>query len=564
MSPVIPSPTVAKNSPSSAGLTRHRLIVVSLALLSLILAWSYMAVISRTDPWYRNTDMNIHNMVDALAINADISPYGIDQPAVPLKYLLALDYRVRHYLGYLPVWNMKKFGASADPLQAIPPLIRIGRVHSRSLTLLLILAAATLTYAVTRKIETAGVTVILLCGAAGVLFHGLLTRPELLCVGLGNVLALGCAWRATSVRRWYQRHAWLFLAGLFGGLAALAKLPGVGYLALAYGWVWLAAMIPPETPEAAPRASPPESARFWAGLVSAIGGLSILWLLARLADRHEALGPVVILRLRIAAVSIGVLYPLLAFWEGRHRVGLFLVARGRDLALIGGGALAALSLSYFLLRGVLTEPRAAEYITGTLRVLVDPGPYMKSFVAADPRVGREFVTFVKETPFLFLGVTTLLLVVFCVRAVPLRLKAFCALLWIGAIGLTLLMSRRHFLAQYSIFPQVPLLIACALCFSALETIWQARRPAAGLHWASPLAIAAAFVVMLTVYFRLQPKYDEYQDDAALPVRDLTLTFLFDHDAHPAAYREVMKSHYGDRQQFSETLQRRLANPANRH
>ncbi|MDP2138461.1 MAG: hypothetical protein Q8J74_11485, partial [Candidatus Didemnitutus sp.] len=118
-----------------------------------------MAFISANDPWYRNTDMNIHNMVDALAINASQSPNTVDQPGLPSKFLLALDYRLRHELGLLPVWNLHQFGASPDPLHEIPALIRIARIHSRILVILLILAAAGLIHVVTRELESACLTV---------------------------------------------------------------------------------------------------------------------------------------------------------------------------------------------------------------------------------------------------------------------------------------------------------------------------------------------------------------------------------------------------------------------
>src|SRR4051812_48938204 len=98
----------------------HRQLVAGLAFGALLLAWFYLAAISRQDPWYRNTDMNIHNVADALPLNSGQSPAMVDQPAFPTKFLLALDYRVRHYLGFLPVWNLKKFGDSPDPLREIP------------------------------------------------------------------------------------------------------------------------------------------------------------------------------------------------------------------------------------------------------------------------------------------------------------------------------------------------------------------------------------------------------------------------------------------------------------
>ena len=85
-----------------------------------------------------------------------------------------------------------------------------------------------------------------------------------------------------------------------------------------------------------------------------------------------------------------------------------------------------------------------------------------------------------------------------------------------------------------------------------------------MHWTVPLALAAALIFALTIHARLKPKYFFYHDDLTLPVNDLTLTFLFDHDAHPPAYQQIMHDHYGSREEFAKTLQRYLSDPANRH
>ena len=536
----------------------HRLIVVSLALVSLVLAWFYMAAISRTDPWYRNTDMNIHNMVDALLINSDVRPNPFDQPAVPLKYLLALDYRVRHYLGLLPVWNLKKFGASADPLREIPALIHIERIHSRVLVILFILSAAWLAYTVTREVEPACFTVILLCGSSGLLFHGLLIRPELLCVGFGNVLALACTWRALTARSWWGNHAWLFLAGLLVGLSTLEKLPGICYFGLCYGWCWLAALTSP--PGSAPRRTRPP---FWGGLLPAAGGAAALALLFLLGKFHEALGPVVITRLRFAAVLIALL-PLLLAGLGRRGLGLFTQHRGRELALLGAGVLSALLVSHLLLRGVMSEASAAGYFSGALHFIVDPAPYMKDLLYAKQESGHAFMMFVDHAPFLFVGATAIAIGAGLVRSIPLQLKAFIALLWVGALGMTYVMSKRHHLAQYDIFPEVPLLLVLTLSLYAFAASWQERHRANAGHWAVPLVFTAGLLLMLTSYFRVRPIYDHYQSDADLPVNSLTLTFLYDHDEHAEAYLTIMKTHYGSRDAFAKTLQQYLADPAHRY
>ncbi|MDP2137331.1 MAG: hypothetical protein Q8J74_05710, partial [Candidatus Didemnitutus sp.] len=74
---------------------------------------------------------------------------------------------------------------------------------------------------------------------------------------------------------------------------------------------------------------------------------------------------------------------------------------------------------------------------------------------------------------------------------------------------------------------------------------------------------AALALTLTVYARLKPKYAHYQDDVTLPVREHTLTFIFDHDAHPATYLQIMRDRYGSRKEFAATLEAFLADSAPR-
>ena len=79
-----------------------------------------------------------------------------------------------------------------------------------------------------------------------------------------------------------------------------------------------------------------------------------------------------------------------------------------------------------------------------------------------------------------------------------------------------------------------------------------------------MAAGIAFALVLTAYPRLQYKYERYQSDATLPVNDLTLTFLFDHDIHTATYLKIMREHYGNREQFARALDQYLADPAHRY
>ncbi|MBI2813948.1 MAG: hypothetical protein HYX71_06665 [Opitutae bacterium] len=554
--------TPPDNTPRPIPLQTGRWPAVLLSLAVLVLTWFSLGAISRRDPWYRNLDMNSQNTADALALNSGLSPNLIDQPGVPMKYLLALDFRARHFLGQLPVWNLKKFGDSADPLREIPALIRAGRTHSRILVMGFILAAAALAYSVSRRPAAACLTVILLGGSSGLLFHGLLTRPELLCVGFGNVLALLCTWRGTLPGPWLRNHLWLLLAGFFGGLAALAKLPGVCYLVLGYGWCWLAALTAGKNAPvpASPRA---EEDGFWRGLLPAAAAVGVLGLLFRLsALQDDELGAVAVGRLRFAAVAIGAL-PVLALWPGRHPVWRFLLARSRELALLGAGALASFPVGYLLLRSIQPEPAALDYIARTLHLLADPAAMVRIH-AANPEVGKVFLIFVRQDAFLFLATPVLVATLLFVPRVPSRLKAFLVLLLAGGVGLTLLLSKRHFLAQYSLFAQAPFLLIWALGLHQLaewtEQTWGPWRRRLAL--VAVIGVVASF--LLTAHRRTHLKYTNYQDDAMLPLNNFSVTFLFDHDAHTPTYLRIMREHYGNREQFVRALEAYLANPDNRH
>jgi hypothetical protein len=554
--------TLPDNTPRPAPPQSGRWPAVLLSLVVLVLTWFSLEAISRRDPWYRNLDMNIQNTADALAINSGLSPNLIDQPGVPMNFLLALDFRARHFLGQLPVWNLKKFGDSADPLREIPALIHVGRTHSRILVLGFIIAAAVLAYSVSRSPAVACLTVILLGGSSGLLFHGLLTRPELLCVGFGNVLALLCTWRSTLPGPWLRNHLWLLLAGFFGGLAALTKLPGVCYLALCYGWCWLAALTAEKTAPVpiVPRA---KEDGFWRGLLPTAAAGGVLWLLFRLsAFQDDELGAVAVGRLRFAAVAIGAL-PLLVLWPGRHPAWRFLLARFRELALLGAGALATFPTGYLLLRSILPEPVALDYIARTLHLLADPAAMMK-ILAANPQVGAVFLTFVRQDAFLFLTTPALVAALAFIPRVPPRLKAFLVLLLAGGVGLTLLLSKRYFLAQYSLFAQAPFLLIWALGLPQLAG-W-AKNSLVPWRRRLALVVAAGVVAafLLTAHRRTQLKYEGYQDDAMLPLNAFSLTFLFDHDTHTATYLRIMREHYGNREQFARSLDAYLANPDNRY
>ena len=63
-----------------------------------------------------------------------------------------------------------------------------------------------------------------------------------------------------------------------------------------------------------------------------------------LVSLPDALSPSAVLRLRVAAV-LAVVLPLGSLVHGRHRPASFLLDRSREMALLVGGALAALTLA---------------------------------------------------------------------------------------------------------------------------------------------------------------------------------------------------------------------------
>ena len=539
-----------------------RLTVVLFATASFVLAAVWLTGISQIDPWYRNTDMNIRNMVDALSLNSDLPPNQHDQPGVPTKFLLALDYRALHFAGQLPVWSMRKFAASPDPLRQIPALIRAERLLSRLTLLAFILAVGRLAYLATRNPPAAGLSIILLCGSPGILFHGMLSRTELLCVFFGNILALLCTLQATGTSRAGKKHLWLFLAGIFGGLSALEKLPGAVYLAMCYGWCWLAATTPTaRSGDTEPKAE--ESDGWWWGLLPVAASLFALWMLYILTPVQGKLGVVALVRLRLAATAIGVL-PLLSLWPRSGRLWSFGAERGREFSVLAAGALAALPLSYLLLRAVLSKPTATTYLATVLNFLINPASDLPR-LADNPHVGQVLLQHLLPSAWLLLGTVLGVLCCWLVRGVPRQRQAFLTVLLAVAFGMLVLLSKRHFTIHYSIFYLAPLLLTLGLSLSTLAGWLQDRHPGSvTLRWSPPALAALAFGLVLTAGPRARQYYANYQDDAQMPVSELTLTLIFDHDALTPAYLNTMAERYQDRAHFRAAIDRYLSDEANRY
>lgn len=528
-----------------------RRLILALALLSLGVAWSCMTNLAGTVPWYRHTEANFPALTDSLALNSGIAPARAGERGLLPSYVLALDWRIRHHLGLLPAWNIPTLAQTPEPLPAIRELVRLERIHSRLLVILMLLGGGVLACAILPGLESGCFTLALLAGGAGLLYHGLVVQPELLGVGLGGVLALLCAWRGTTASRWWSHHFGVFLAGLCGGFAALAQSSGFFHLLVVYAWCWLAALTRPGVR--------PGPSGIRVGLLPTASAMLLLWL-AHEAAVLGATTAVTAERLRAVALLAGLL-PLLALWEGPGRIGGFLRERASELALLCGGALASLALGYGALRAILPAEAALACWAGQLEILFYPGPFLENLLTAPPGIAREVARFIRENPFLFAAAAALTLVACVDRGVPVRTKAFIGLLLAGTLGHLWQLAHVRYVDSASVAVQVPLLLLCSLALLALGP-WPHR---ADRHaWMAPLILVASLVLLATVPWRLRVKSPQATAEDNPAVSGHTVTHLFDHHAHPPAFRQMMRHHYGDRTGFAQALGQYLADPAHRH
>ncbi|MBX3750691.1 MAG: hypothetical protein KF897_11440 [Opitutaceae bacterium] len=551
--------TTPSAHPPPARRYQHLLMMACLALLSLGLSWHWMRSLSAEDPWYRNTDMNIHTIADALCLNSGFAPGVVAHPAAPSRYLLALDFRLRNEFGLLPVWTLKRFARSAEPLRELTRLVHVGREHSRLLVIAFMLVAAAFVRSVTGRFDLACLAIVAFGGSAGLLFHGLLLRPELLCAGFG-LIALHLAWLAMATPRPASRALWLLLAGVAAGLALLSKLPGLLCLGFAGVWCLLAPLLPklPGREDPARRSAPG-----WGAALCLAAGLAVLTLLLLPVSGRALLDPAGAARLRPAVLFV-TLAPLLHFLGAQRPVPRFLVDRAHDLALLVAGMLVALTGWFALLRLVMAPDQAADYMAKILNTVCYPDTWMEIYThpGAAHRL-QELWRFILDAPLLFaLGAAFTLGLAFMSR-IPARWRALQLLLLAQALTFALVMGSREFLEQYSVFTQTPLLLIWPVGVAALTSLASLPADAPGNDWPAALAGTAALFLSLTVVLSLGPKYRSFQDDATLPVRDLTITFLYDHDMHPPAYLKAMKQRYPTRVDFRAALDHHLADPANR-
>ncbi len=538
----------------------HRGLLIGLALASLCLAWFWMGRIPAQGTWYRNANMDVENIAEALSLNLGLGTGVVDEPAATTRYLLALDLRLRHDLGSEQVWTAKRLSRSAGPLADLARLVRIERQHARILVVLFVLLAAGCVGHATGRFASACLATVLLSGCSGLLLHGMLLRPELLCVGFGGVLAMHCAWLAQTSRRPDARALWLVLAGTCLGLALLSKLPAVLYLAVILIWCGIAPLLPLVDGGPSPATRLPSIRTLAVALTASLATLGMLHLLG---SRSSLLDPTALDRLRLLAVSAALLPVLLLLPAGirgfAHLVGWML-----DLVMLISGLLAAFLLSYGLLLAVLPGPVAADCFAKLLNTLLHPDPLVPIYILPTASyLPREIGRFFMETPALVVSSALLGIGLAFFRSAHPRGRALTLLFLAQAAGMLILLSKRRYFDHYGIFVEVPLLLAWCAGLSTLNEWWRRQATEAEVRWPVAVAITAASILILAVPLQLRQRYQASQGNDTVPVNGLTVTFLYGHDTYPASFLSAMKSHYPNRQEFAEGLNRYLADPANR-
>ena len=522
-------------------------------LACLVFAHGVMSDFATELPWHRNLDMNIHNADDAMSLNAGQAPYHVDQPGLPPKFLLSLDHRVRHQLGRLPVWNMDSFSAHPDPIAVIPSLIEAGRSHSRHMVLLVMVLAVAFIYQSTRDLSACLIGAALLAGSEGLLFHGMMTRPELLCMALGGIVALGCVVRATRCAAPPARNLWLMVSGLGLGLSVLSKIPGYAYAPLALLWCWFAPLWTERRREdraagisVASRVASPIAVT----AIAAAAGLTVRFL----AGEGQPLDPVAKVRL---LTGLGVIV-LLAWSSLLFRPGRFGgYARGciHDSVMLGAGAVATIPACTLLARWFMPAAETADYMEHVLQVVFRPDALVNEYAANPDVSGAVFEFLAHDWTHLALALFTTLLVV-ANRGVPRGAKALVLLLVAAGLGMLLLMSKRYFTLQYPVFVQVPLMIAVAI---GVHAFWQSlpeamRRRERG--WVAVLSAGLLAGLLWGVGERMREDSINFQPNQnTLPqTHPLALIFLYSHDTHTKAYLQTMKNRYPDQTLFIRALE----------
>jgi hypothetical protein len=533
-----------------------RILFLLLGAAGLALAWYVATVFSRDDPWYNHTDDGFPTIVNALALNSGVPPGTGGRPELTTTYLLALDLRLRHFLGGLPVWNLRRLDAQVDPVRAMSGLIGILRTHNRILLLGCLVASGMLAWTVSRTIEGVGLALALMAGCSGLVLQAILGRAELLCLATGSILGAACLWRAAECSGSRRLH-WLMLAGFLGAGATFTLAYGVWYLVSSYAWCWITALL--RRTDGTREAGRQQGTDYWQNISPAVTAAAVLVLLHLLVQLDEQVNATAILRLRLAAL-LAALLPLLRPAEGRTITGRFLRSRGLDLAYLLAGAMGAILAAWFLLRLVLPAEQARQATLRVLSQLGDPTGGLPDLPAATPARVRGLLHQLGAAPFLPLATLAFSTLAWR-RQGEGMIRAVLLLLLANGLGPAFLAAGSLHHPAHGLYFQASFLLACVVALGALG-IWEPRGPAER-SWAAPLIFTGAAVLLVTVPLRLRPLADSCQTESTPPLAQTTVTCLYEHRYHPDAYSKLMLRHYHGRGDFIRALETYLADPAHR-
>lgn len=520
--------------------------LLAIALLSALYAFRGEARISSTDYWYHNLDMDMTNTADALLINSDCADVIADQPGLPMKYLLALAFRVEHYERHFRPWNLKKFGESSDPIAVLPALIAIGREQSRWLTLAVMVTAGVAAGLILRSFYSACLAVILVAGCPGLLFQGLMVRPELLCTGFG-VIAIASIARSSPAK---ARPTTFLTAGLAAGFSILTKLPGFLYLVIIIAAAWCASNQEFDKP-----VNRRFLARYLRPMELATPAIAFVagWLAIGLT-RHLRSRPIdfsVTDAGRLRDISVMIVAAGVGAWllAGLGPPRLRQAVRGGVLA--ASGALLTLPLSYGLLRLILSDDSASWCTAKVIRTLVNPGNSLRAY-ASNPDWSAEFIRFLAHDRWRFALASLGLISVFTSRQSSPAERRAVASFFVCALGMAALLAKRYFIATYPIFTEVPLALSLAVSVPTLLRFATSER-AALMGRLGTVMLAAVFIP--GAMRRATLEYSAYQADSDLRSR---VEWLYESPLLANEYRFTMQRHYGTEADFRTQLQAHLA------
>jgi hypothetical protein len=380
-----------------------------------------------------------------------------------MKSLLAMDYRIRHGLGQLDVWNLGELDAQPNPLTSIPNLISAGREHSRILVSAFIVLVGIVIYVLCRSVKMAALGVIFVAGSSGLMFHGLLVRPELLCTLLGQVLALACIWCGIQAgfRPW--GGLWFAAAGLCAGFAILEKLPGLLYLFVYCTWVIVDALVKKTLVDAVGPSR--ERLPGWqidlSWIVISVG--ATVGFILFLGKHSGEIKPFQVTRLLLisGALAGGAFLIYLPLFE---KLGHGLQASLRRSLLLGSGAMVSLPLSYLFLRQTMSRIDASNYLALVVRVIISPNDVIKAY-ASNTSVFSEFIKFISYNPWLLTFAISATILAWIFVKNQYCFKVSCTILLITALGASMMMAKRYWAPQYIIFTQVPTILVIILFFT---------------------------------------------------------------------------------------------------